>query len=195
MSDKNKTGKTEELTKVEVERLRPVLNFGVIFNAALDNLGPDQLLVAWELLDLLQGLTKERTEEARKLLLDMTLKSGALTEKGHLVMEIDGTTITRQKSKGKTLSEEFVEKLIESRHLAREQAFSQATVWVVDPSKIDDLINTGRLTKEEVEAGYKETFSLKVKESEGLQEMLDAIKDQVGSVQPPKALLEKKKGE
>ena len=169
-------------------QIESCLDFGVLFNGAIEKLEPVQAVVVWAMADLLSDVSTARKEELRLKLLDLAKKMGAKTEKGHFVAEIDGNEVINEIRVPKLPAESYIRELFEKRGIPIAEGFTETKTYKMDPSKIDYLIDTGKLTKEEVEAGIKTVDALKVHPSPELKDVLDRVTHRLGSIPPAKQL-------
>lgn len=185
-------GKTTVMVKTESERLQAVLDFGALFNADLATLQPYEVAVVWQILDKLEDLTKGRTAAARQALFDLADQIGEVVEKGHRTFEVECGRVTKERRMSKAPSEDHVRSLLAKYNIPVTECFSEQKTMVLDQSKLDFLVSSGRLKAEEVDQGKKETFALKVSPSEEFKKALAGIEKAIERVKPPKALKDSK---
>lgn len=182
------------LARVEAERLNSILGFGSLFNASLEKMEPYEKAIVWSLLDLFKDLAKERCDEAREALFVDAEAVGVKTEKGHFTIEMeDGTTVTKERRQRSNPSEDHVKMLLEKYRIPLAEAFSEKKSFVLDPSKLQHLVDTGKLPSAEVEEGKGVTWALKVKASTDLATALEGVQKMIEKVKPPKELKAAKK--
>jgi len=163
-------------------------DFATIFNAPIEKLSTQQITGAWLLVDMMSDVTKDRKEALRAALLEEAEKRGVTTEKGHYVLEVDGSEVIREKREGKTPDEKGVKALLEKYHLARTECFDEVVHVELNLSKLESLVETGKLPKSEVDALKKTTWALKVKPDDETEKDLDNIRAGLGKEKPAKKI-------
>lgn len=120
--------------------------------------------------DALEGLPKERLGELRAYLLKHAESFGEDNGKGGQRLSVEGSTVTREKRTAKTLDTDTVLNLAADHGLQPTDVCDEVTTksLVVNPSKLDFLVQTGKLDKAAVEGLYTVSWALKVVGSEEL---------------------------
>lgn len=120
--------------------------------------------------DVLEGLPKERLGELRSYLLKHAESFGEDNGKGGQRLSVEGATVTREKRTAKTLDVDTVLNLATDHGLQPTDVCDEVTTksLIVNPSKLDFLVQTGKLDKAAVEGLYAVSWALKVVGSEEL---------------------------
>ena len=104
----------------------------------------------------------EREAELKKRLLTTVEELGEEDSKGHLILEVDGVTLTKQRIVSNPLDLEVAIPLLEQKNL-KEQCTK--TVEQIDQDKIIIAYSKGLLTEDEIESMFpkKITYAFLVK--------------------------------
>jgi hypothetical protein len=104
----------------------------------------------------------EREAELKKRLLTTVEELGQEDSKGHLVLEVEGITLTRQRKVSNPLDLEVAIPLLEEKNLKKQ---CTKTVEQIDQDEIIIAYSKGLLTDEEVESMFpkKITYAFLVK--------------------------------
>lgn len=104
----------------------------------------------------------EREAELKKRLLTTVEELGEEDSKGHLILEVDGVTLTKQRKVSNPLDLEVAIPLLEQKNL-KEQCTK--TVEQIDQDKIIIAYSKGLLTEDEIESMFpkKITYAFLVK--------------------------------
>jgi hypothetical protein len=156
-----------------MEELEPLLS-GEVLNKPMADLSNAETATVFAMLHHVERLVKVRKEALREKLLAAAADEGSATEKGGYVVEYDGTKVIREKRVATSPNADAVRTLLEAAGLEEKDAFSQKTSWVLDPSKLKKLIDTGKLDADTIEKSKEVNLALKVFPS---NEIEHAIKD------------------
>jgi hypothetical protein len=104
----------------------------------------------------------EREAELKKRLLTTVEELGEEDSKGHLILEVEGITLTRQRKVSNPLDLEVAIPLLEEKNLKKQ---CTKTVEQIDQDEIIIAYSKGLLTDEEVESMFpkKITYAFLVK--------------------------------
>ena len=161
---KNGNGKKETDLKTSVSSLI-ALGKAELFNAPMEDLSPQQRAEAWAVIDAFETVLSERKGELREGLFTMVQEIGDKTAAGHFIANVEGNEVKRERRQGKSPEDKAFRALLKE------------TVSKMDPSKIQYLIDGGRLPAEKVEELKRVTFALKVKARTDLAAELDRVSD------------------
>jgi hypothetical protein len=161
-------------------------DFPTIFNMPLAKMTREQVAGAWLLVDLMEEITKDRKGELREALLEECAKRGITDEKGSFLMEVQGAKIKREKRQGKLPEEEGLKALLEKYRVDLDDCFDKVEYRVLNASKLESLIDTGKLPASEVDALKKITWALKVDPTDEVKKDLDTIMSRMGKLKPAK---------
>jgi hypothetical protein len=152
--------------------LHPLLT-GHAITADLKDLTDEEIVRAWVLLRHAGDAITARLEAIRERLLKEAEEFGKETDKGGQRVYIDNCLVLREKRVAKLPTKPKFMELMEKANLNMDQAFSKVTQTVLDPSKIENLVNLGKLSRQDVEDLKKVTWALRVKPAESLETVLD----------------------
>jgi len=160
------------------------LNIERVFKDSVDSFSDEQAATAWATIDLLEKVVKERKEALRQALLKRAQDSGEKNENGSHEAKMGTTTVISEKRQANLPDEEVVKAALKKAGLEYEDGFTAQMVWTMDPSKVEFLVQGGKLPAEEIEkieASKKVTYALKVKPDKAVKVELDKIKKQLTS--------------
>lgn len=159
----------EEWIDAEVHPLLTGLAMGAPVNA----LELEGLVQAWALLAFVSQAVEARQKILRERLLDEAEEFGRMTEKGGQRLMVHNSLVQREKRIAKLPDEEGFKALLASADIDFDAAFSKVQKVILDPSKIDGLVNLGKLKAGDVERLKKVTWALRVKPSNELDTILE----------------------
>lgn len=120
--------------------------------------------------DVIEGLPKERLGELRAYLLKHAETFGEDNGKGGQRLSVEGSTVTRERRMGKALDTDAVLNLAADKGLLPTDVCDEVITksLVVNPSKLNLLVQLGKLDKATVDALYPVSWACKVVGSEDL---------------------------
>jgi hypothetical protein len=147
-----------------------------LLRTPLELLSPEAQVVAWQLLDLLEKKAmKPRKDELREALLDLVDDEG-ISVGTSKVLEISGAKVTSVKRAGKVnIDIPSLVVVLRNRGIDPDSVMKVEVKKVLDDTALENLIISGRLSKEDV---YKfttegdETRVLRVKKSREVLSLL-----------------------
>jgi hypothetical protein len=140
---------------------------GTMLQSGLAELSLADIVQAYVTLkDVLEGLPKERLGELRSYLLKHAESFGEDNGKGGQRLSVEGSTVTRERrvSNRRSLDTDTALNLAADKGLQPTDVCDEVVTksLVVNPSKLDFLVQTGKLDKAAVEALYSVSWALKV---------------------------------
>lgn len=157
------------------------LNIEKVFTAPIDSFTDEQAAGAWAMVDLLEKVVEERKKNLREHLLVRANETGKKKENGSFEAEMGPVTVINERRTAKLPDEEVVKTCLKEAGLEYEDAFTAQMVWTMDPSKVEFLVQGGKLPAEKIEASKKVTFALKVKPDKALKSQLEGVKKRLTS--------------
>jgi hypothetical protein len=160
------------------------LDIEKVFVDPIDSFTDEQAASAWAVIDLMEKVIEERKKNLRESLLARAKKTGTAKESGSFEAKMGEATVISEKRQAKLPDEEVVKAALKKAGLEYEDGFSAQMVWTMDPSKVDFLVQGGKLPEEEIkkiEESKKVTFALKVKPDKVLKSHLDGMKKRLTS--------------
>lgn len=162
----------KDLVKTEVQPLTG----GDVLHKPVAELTQREAVEAFVILKFVEDKAEERHEELRGRLLAEAEQKGVLDEenKGHRILNVDGTEVIREKHTKTKPDEKKLRELLLAKGLSVSSAFDTKMVPVEEAnvSKLQALVKLGKISQEEFDALFPPTFHLKVKESEELKTIL-----------------------
>lgn len=151
-----------------------------LLSASVEEMSDDEAAAAWSFLDLMEAISKDRKTQIRAKLLDRIEEVGDENEKGSFVANMEGAEVIKEKRQAKLPDPNLVEELLKEREMNISEAFDQETKWVMSPSKIDFLVQGGKLPGDQLEASKKVTWALKVKPNPQVKGFIAETKKALG---------------
>lgn len=162
---------------IETE-VQPLL-LGEAMTCELDDLEVDQLVEIWVLIDQCLKALDERKKAVRERLLKEAEEHGTLNDRGGQKLRVggaaEGTTVVREKRVASEPDEKGLRSLLEETGIKFAEAYSKVTKTVVDQSKVQNLVNLGKLKENDIDALKKVTWALRVYPAEELVDLLDEL--------------------
>jgi hypothetical protein len=118
---------------------------------------------------------ESRLKELREPLMAITEASGEETETGNKEQDVDGSRVVVEHRKSKMPDSDKVTKLLQEKNIPLMEAFDEVKSLQLNPSKLDFLVQTGKLTKEQLAALCGETLALRVYPSKFLKEAVGSL--------------------
>ena len=168
---------SEKLTKFH-EEITP-LSGGELLHAPADQLSSAEAVTAFAVVKHIESAVKERRTELRKRVLNdpAIITSGKSTPSGGTTTSVVGSKVQRKKSVKKFAKESQIRQVMAAKGIAEEQIFDSKRVTyieqVVNPSKIQHLLEIGVLSQAEVDSFHSETWTLVVTPSEKISKLLE----------------------
>ena len=167
--------------------LHPLVT-GHAMTGDLRDMGEEEILQAWTLLRCAGDFIAKRLDEIRAVLLKEAAEFGQDTDKGGQRLYVGRHLVLREKRVAKLPEADKFKALMETAGLKLDQAYTKKTTTVLDPSKIENLINLGKLNTKAVDKIKKVTWALRVKPDPDLETVLDEAfgpgEDELPDVQP-----------
>lgn len=143
------------------------------FSAPVEGMSLLAQVEAYSTAAYVEDAAKSRRDALRDALMKAAQAEGKLNDKGGHRLEVEGHTIRRERRVSSTPDEKSLMSLLEKKSLNIEQAFDKVVVLQPNPSKVNALVESGHLTREEADALYKQTFALVVQASRELEALLE----------------------
>lgn len=171
--------------KAEMARVKEAFSPGPLFRQDPADVEPPVALAAWSVLDTLEDVIKQRKEAYRLAMLSHAEKNGDPTPKGGNQIQIDGSKVVREKRQNKMPEDNADFRLMLAvRNIGLPELFDEVKVLQMNASKLDYLIDSGRLSQAEVDKFKKVAYALKVDQSEIIEEVLEELTNQLLGVDP-----------
>lgn len=145
-------------------------------HAPVEDFSTGGLTQAWLLLSTLETLIEERKKSFRERLLTDAEKEGKTTVTGSFKLNAEGNTVLRERRETKKFDDKEIMSLLLTRGLTTADGCDAVTTWVANPSKLANLVASGKLLQEDLDKLVKVTWALKVTASEQFDAMLTQLK-------------------
>jgi hypothetical protein len=132
------------------------------------------VVVSYAAINHLEKVIGKRKEVLKPHLISQAETHGTPTEKGHRVLEVGQEKVIRERKLSSEPDEDKLKALLETKGISILEAFDEVKAVVLNASKLQYLVQIGKLKAEEVEALRDESFALKVEAGPELKELLIA---------------------
>lgn len=163
-----------------VEKYVESLLTGDIMTADAETANIESVVQAWVVLKYTFDKIDSRLKGLRDVLLARAEEFGRPTDKGGSKLLVNGTTVLRQRRLAALPDEKGLRGLLEKHGIKPDQAFSKVTKVVLDASKVQALVDLGKVPEADVAALRKASWALFVQANEELLETLDRMVGEAG---------------
>jgi hypothetical protein len=164
---------TEQLMEDVVEdELKPFLQ-GFLMGLEPDPAQMEKVVLAYKLLDAVEKAAKDQKEYYKPFIMTWAEKLGEPTDKGGHKLEVGGCLVIREKRTAKVPEAPSVRKLLEDKGIKIEDAFDKQVTMVLSPTKLQYLIDTGKLKQADVDALRDVNYALRVDASTRLKQLME----------------------
>lgn len=132
----------------------------------------EEVVEAWQVLDAIKDQVEIKLKALRERLMEEAEQTGSMTEKKGYELDIDDATVIKERREAKLPDEEGLKMLLEERNLKVSDGFTEKTVWVIDPSKLNSLVELGKLKQDDIDELHQVNWALKVKPAPYLDALL-----------------------
>lgn len=189
---------TSNLVESEV---RP-LSSGEVLHADIDKMSMAERITSISIVKWMIAKLTDRSKSLNERLKEDTRQVGAANEKGHVRFSHPQAGVcTVERRVSKTADEDELKTLLLTNNIAPDSVYDVKPVQVLNTSKLNQLVELGKLKAADVEKLYKVTYALTVDPSEALTAQLEAVahgfeteKAAVTGKEPPPKALEEKAG-
>ena len=156
------------MSTLSLEEARTLLS-GKILNRDICDLSLEEQIESYNLLTFIEGLIKKR-KEVLKDNFDVVIESTGESDEDRRVLEVGDRQIYKDRRVAKVPDPEGLKELILATNQGRNakkklqltDAFDEIPQYEINPSKLQKLIDLGKLDEDAVVALYKETFTIRV---------------------------------
>lgn len=130
-------------------------------------------------LDVIEKVAKKRLEAVKPRLKSIVEKEGVVTEddkeKGHKTYMPDyGVPLKLQKSVASQPDDEGLKELLTEKKIKISEVYDEVKTLVLNPAKLEFLVQKGLVTNEEIRKLKKEGWSLIIEKPEPVKALLEA---------------------
>lgn len=151
---------------------RPLL-IGRAMTMPVEDLSVSEALEAWQMLELLKEAMEERLKALRNILLCAAERDGALTEKGGQQLEMNGAKIERQRRQTTEPEQKEMLSLLAQRKIEALDVYDEVKALVYNPSKVQYLIDTGKLSDNELLTLKRISYALRIYKADEWAEIFE----------------------
>lgn len=162
-----------EQVKTNISRVKEAFKADPLFTDSPGDVETGTAVAAWAMLTALEDTIAHRKSQYRTELLMRAERDGVMTDKGGNRLWTDDSEIIREKRQDKLPAETDFRLLLATKGIPFSEAFDEVKTLQMNPSKVDYLVQTGRVAQDEVDELRKTSFALKVKQSELLEKVLE----------------------
>lgn len=145
---------------------------GESMNTEIDEFEVEDLVAAFAYLDYTEKEITKRKNAMRERLLAEADKRGSVTERGGSILFTDAGKIIKERRVAKLPPESLLLAMLQDKGLDPLVVFSVVENTIIDPSKLELAIDTGKLDHDEVNALRKISYALKVDASNDLEKLM-----------------------
>lgn len=138
---------------------------------AADGAGISDIVEIYIALNTLQKIIAARLSDIKPLLHEVAEQNGDLTEKGSLQLYVGENRVIREKRESTAPDEEKLRALLETRGVDLDAVFDTIQTYILNPSKLQYIIDTGRIDKNEVVSLKETNWAIKAEPGPELAEV------------------------
>jgi hypothetical protein len=160
-------------TAVATTPSSPTLATSEIMSADLATFPMSKVVAGWLLLANIEKMIKDRKEVMRERLLNEAEAGGQTSSSGSQSLPAEGATIVRERRESKQLPFQATAALLHSKGIPVEDACDEVVSYVVNQSKIQNMVDLGKLKQAEVDALREVTWALRVIPTEEVKQRME----------------------
>lgn len=191
----------KSLSSLVESEVRP-LTSGEVIHADIEKLSGTERKLAYCLLQFIVAEAEARKKELNERIKEDVRQVGTVNEKGHVRQSDNGTVATVEKRVAKSPDEKALSTLLMTNKIDDSSVYDIVPTKVLNLSKVNQLVELGKLKAEDVEKLFKVTYALTVDPSEPISTLLEEAKKGfalekalvTGKEPEPKTLEENTKG-
>lgn len=145
---------------------------GEAMNTEVDAFEVEDLAAAFAYLDYTEKEITKRKNAMRERLLAEADKRGSVTERGGSILFTDAAKIIKERRVGKLPAKTLLIEMLKAKGLDPNIVFTVVEETIIDPSKLELAIDTGKLDHDEVNGLRKVSYALKVDASNDLEKLM-----------------------
>jgi len=128
----------------------------------VEDLTIEEVAEAFSAVKFLSEICEIRLGALREVLLCAAEEMGEATEKGGQRLEVNTTSVLREKRTASAPDEKLLSALLTEKQIPTEAAYERVSVLRPSPSRLSLLVERGAISEEEKEALHKVTWALVV---------------------------------
>ena len=166
----------KSLTSLIADEVSP-LSSGEVLHADIEKMSLTERIQSYEIIQFLEKKLEERKKALNLRLKEDMKQVGKTTEKGHLAFNLNGTDIVVERRETKLPKEPDLRAFMETHKIKEEEIFDTVTIIQFNPSRVESLINLGRMKRADYDALRKPTYALTVEASSADLQMLEKVSE------------------
>lgn len=175
MAKKKTTVPAVDTNITALAEITPIAS-GTVMKASPESMSLVEQVQAHVILKKMEDALDSRLKELKAPLMAVAeaqghQDEGSTTKK----LQVDGSTITVEHRKSKTPDPEGLKALLASKQVAVSEAFDEVKSLQLNPSKVEYLVQIGKLTRDEVAALCAESTALRIYPSKQLKEAVASL--------------------
>ncbi len=175
----------------EILRIQKAFTAGPLFRDAPGAATPGIQVATWSVLDEMGKLIEERKAAYRDQLLITAEQEGSKTDKGGYKIWIDSSEVVRENRQDKLPNEDLLKQELILAKIDIKECFDEVKTLKLNPSKLNYLIETGKLSQARIDEMRKKSVAMKVNKSEVLKESLNRMVSSLQGESPGQNFLKK----
>lgn len=164
----------KNLTKLVENELQP-FGSGEVLHAPVEKMTVGERMFSHPVVKWMISVLTEREKELNAKLKEDVKTVGVENDKGHRRFVHEGFVATVEKRAGKAPDEDGVKALLVKNGIDPNSVFDEVKVQQFNPSKLDALVQVGKIKQADVDALKKTTYALFTELSPEAQKMLDEM--------------------
>ena len=129
-------------------------------------------VTSYAILNHLEKLIQGRKAQLKPHLMSQAETHGTRTDKGGSSLQVEEEEVLRERRVSAGPNEDGLRTLLETHSISLLECFDEVKTVKLNPSKLQYLIDIGKLQKNEVDGLHDESFALQVKVGRTLKELL-----------------------
>ncbi len=155
------------------EEVRPLLQ-GKALATPVEEMTLSEITEAWQVLSLLKSNIEARLKGMHDILMGAAERDGTPTDTGGAQLFLNGAKLELQRRQASEPTQKETLALLGQRKIELSEAYDEVKALVFNASKAAFLIDTGKLSAEEVDALKPVSYALRIYKSEEVVEAYEA---------------------
>lgn len=185
-AEDQRLGKIERDVSTSLTRLGPLFDHGALWNLPADQMTSEQAAAAHTMLKLVEDLVKARKEQLHDQAMTLAVEDGSKNDKGSYILEVEGTKIEARRSQSSSPDEKVVREELTKSRLPLSEAYDEVRTLVLNPSKLQFLVDCGKVDGTALEASKGERWSLHIHPSKMVEQLVAGVRDTFKVLAPKK---------
>ena len=179
IDDKGTALTLAQKVQLETERVQEAFKAGPLFQHNPNEVEPEVAVAAYQVLNTLSKMIEDRKSLYRDKLLSLAESTGAPTEKDGQEASLDSNRVLRERRRESKPNEAKLREMMSAKGVPLVECFDEVKDLRVNLTKLEYLVDIGKLNKKEVDELYKITWALKVSPSPVVKKLLVTLTDKL----------------